>query len=315
MLSLVYAGKHDMSRSMALSQEADSSFSAIFSASVAGKEAEMRTVYETQLKEEQILVQQAQLKQKTTENTLLLGAGVGMIVLGALAYRNYRQHQKLQQTRIEDLETEKQLTATEAVLKGEEQERTRLAKDLHDGLGGMLSGIKYSLSSMKENLVLRPDHALAFERSLDMLDSSIREMRRVAHNMMPEMLLKYGLDTALSEFCREISASEMAQINYQSMGIEEMDQSIAVSVYRICQELVHNAIKHGQAKNVLVQLHRHDGLLALTVEDDGRGFDVEKIAEHQGMGWKNIVSRVELLKGKWDLRAEKGSSVLIEIPV
>lgn len=315
MLSLIYAAQHDMTKSMAFSQEADALFSAVFSSSVAEKEVEMRSRYESQLQEEQFLVQEGKLKQKTTENTLLLCAGIGLTLVGALGYRNYQQRQKWQEARIEDLEVEKQLTATEAVLKGEERERTRLAKDLHDGLGGMLSGIKYSLSSMKENMVLRPDHALAFERSLDMLDSSIREMRRVAHNMMPELLLKYGLDTALSEFCREISTSEIAKVNYQSMGEIDLEQTAAVSIYRICQELVHNAIKHGQAKEILVQLHQHAGVLALTVEDDGHGFDVRRIAGNTGMGWKNIQSRVEFLKGKWDLQSGKGSSVLIEIPL
>lgn len=315
MLSLIYAAQHETLKSMQLSQEADALFSEVFSSSVAEKEVEMRNLYETQLKEEQLLVQEGQLRQKSTQNTFLLCTGLGLTLVGALGYRNYSQRQKLAQARIEDLETEKQLMATEAVLKGEEQERSHLAKDLHDGLGGMLSGIKYSLSSMKESMVLRPDHALAFERSLDMLDSSIKEMRRVAHNMMPELLLKYGLETALSEFCREISASEMAHVNFHSMGVENVNHSTAVSIYRICQELVHNSIKHGQAREILVQLHQDAGTVALTVEDDGKGFDPSTLAQSTGMGWKNIQSRVEFLKGKWDLKCSKGSSVHIEIPL
>ena len=112
-----------------------------------------------------------------------------MLIISLLLIRNYKNKQELQQRRITELETEKQLTATEDVLKGEEKERTRLAKDLHDGLGGMLSGIKHSLNAMKGNLVMTPENHQAFERSMDMLDSSIREMRRVAHNMMPEALV------------------------------------------------------------------------------------------------------------------------------
>jgi len=124
-------------------------------------------------------------------------------------------------------------------LKGEEQERARLAKDLHDGLGGMLSGIKYSLSTVKGNLVMTPDNAQAFERSLDMLDNSIREMRRVAHNMMPEVLLRYGLQAALKDHCAEINKSGIVRIIFDQMGDENnlLEPSARLAIYRIGQEL------------------------------------------------------------------------------
>lgn len=234
-----------------------------------------------------------------------------------LAYRNYKQKQKLQQQRINELETEKQLTATEAVLKGEEKERTRLAKDLHDGLGGMLSGIKYSLNSMKGNLIMTPDNAQAFERSMDMLDSSIKEMRRVAHNMMPEALVKFGLDTALKDFCNDINRSGALQVTYQSIGLENTvtDQTVAITIYRIVQELINNIIKHAAAKTAVVQVSKTDGEISITVEDDGKGFDPAILKQPRGIGWSNIQSRVEYLKGKLDVQSEpfKGTSVLIEL--
>jgi len=214
---------------------------------------EFETKYETEKKEIKILLQQNQLKQKSTFIYFLSAGVIAMLIISLLIYRNYRNRQKLQQAKIEELETEKQLTATEAVLKGEEQERTRLAKDLHDGLGGMLSGIKFSLSNMKENLIMTPGNAQAFERSIDMLDSSIREMRRVAHSMMPEVLMKYGLDTAVKEYCNEIGRSGVLRINYQSVGMTGVnpEQITAVTVYRIVQELVNNSIKHAAAKKCI----------------------------------------------------------------
>jgi len=154
---------------------------------------ELETKYETEKKSAKILLQDSQLREKTILNYLLVGTGGGLLIILLLSYRTYSQKRKIQQQRIAELEAEKKLTATEAVLKGEEQERTRLAKDLHDGLGGMLSGIKYSFTTMKGNLVMTPENQQAFERSMDMLDSSIREMRRVAHNMMPEALVRFGL--------------------------------------------------------------------------------------------------------------------------
>jgi len=282
---------------------------------------DLETKYETEKKEARIQLQQTELRQRRNLNYFLIAGSAALLVIFLLSYRNYRNRQKLQQLKIADLETEKQLTATEAVLKGEEQERTRLAKDLHDGLGGMLSGIKYSLSSMRTNLVMTPENVQTFERSIDMLDSSIREMRRVAHNMMPEILLKYGLDTALKEFCSEIDRSGVLQVTYQSIDMNEVaiDQTTAVTIYRIVQELVNNAIRHAGAESVLVQTHVSAGekLLTLTVEDDGKGLDTTMLKKSSGMGWSNIQNRVEFLKGKIDINSEpgKGTSVLIEINV
>ena len=291
-----------------------------------GDEIQKRTLsiekrFETEKKEDRIKLQQIQIKKKTTFIYFLVAGAIALLLILLLSYRNYYHRKKLQQAKIDELEAEKQLTATEAVLKGEEQERTRLAKDLHDGLGGMLSGIKYSLNTMKENLIMTPDNAQAFERSIDMLDSSIQEMRRVAHNMMPEMLLKYGLDTALKEFCNDITRSGAIQTHYQSLGLTNnmFDQTISVTVYRIVQELVNNAIKHAAARNILVQVHQStaEKLLTITVEDDGKGFDTTILQQPTGMGWKNIQNRVDFLKGKLDIRSSpgNGTSALIEIAI
>jgi len=280
---------------------------------------ELETKYKTEKKEAQIKLQQVQLEQKNILNYFLTAGAAGLAVILLLTYRNYRSRQKLQQAKIDEFETEKQLAATAAVLKGEEQERTRLAKDLHDGLGGMLSGIKYSLNHVKGNLLMTPDNAQAFERSIDMLDSSIQEMRRVAHNMMPEVLIKYGLDTALKEFCHEIDRTGVIRVNYQSVGVTDMglEKSTAVIIYRIVQELVNNTLKHAHAKNLLIQLHQsvQEKLLAVTAEDDGVGFDTEKLKQSDGMGWRNIQNRVEFLKGRVDIQSSpgKGTSVMIEI--
>ncbi len=275
--------------------------------------------YQTEKKEARIQLQQAQLQQKNILNFLLIGGAATLGIILFLSYRNYKHRQRVQQARIDELETEKQLAATEAILKGEEQERTRLAKDLHDGLGGMLSGIKYSFQHMKDDLILTPKNAKAFERSINMLDSSIKEMRRVAHNMMPEILLKYGLSIALQEFCDEINRSAVLRIRYQSVGINDypIEQTIAVTVYRIVQELVNNAIKHALAEEVVVQLQLSDKILSVTVEDNGIGFDASRLQNAAGIGWSNIRNRVEFLKGRLDIQTApgEGTSVLIEIGV
>lgn len=278
---------------------------------------DLETKYETEKKEAQIKLQQAQLKQKNTLNYLFGGAALSAILIGIFGYRNHRNKQKLQQIKIEELEKEKQLAATDAVLRGEEQERSRLAKDLHDGLGGMLSGIKHSLNTMKGNLIMTPANAQAFERSIDMLDSSIKEMRRVAHNMMPEALVKFGLDIALKDFCNDINQSGVLQVSYQSIGMENaiVGQTTSITIYRIVQELLNNIMKHASAKNALVQVTKTNEDISITIEDDGKGFDTAILKGTKGLGWSNLQSRVDYLKGKIDVQSStgKGTSVLIEL--
>jgi two-component system, NarL family, sensor kinase len=299
--------------------QSDDLFEDIFKEAHQESAAKYEKKYESEKKDKQLILQQAQLQKRRIVNYILFGSAAALLIVSLLSYRNYKQKQKLQQQRIAELETEKQLTATEAVLKGEEQERTRLAKDLHDGLGGMLSGIKYSFQTMKGNLVMTPENNQAFERSIDMLDSSIKEMRRVAHNMMPEALVKFGLDTALKDFCNDINQSGALQVSYQSIGLENevIEQTTAITIYRIVQELINNTMKHAAAKTAIVQVTRSGDQLAITVEDDGKGFDTSMLALSKGIGWSNIQNRVDFLKGTLDVRSEKekGTSVHIELNI
>ena len=172
---------------------------------------------------------------------------------------------------------------------------------------------------MKGNLIMTPENNQAFERSMDMLDSSIKEMRRVAHNMMPEALVKFGLDTALKDFCNDVNQSGALKVSYQSIGLENeiIEQTTAITIYRIVQELINNTMKHAAAKTAIVQVSKSDGQLAITVEDDGTGFDTAILKQSRGIGWGNIQNRVEFLKGTLDVQSamEKGTSVHIELNV
>lgn len=293
----------------------DDMFEQIFREENQASAVRYEKLFEAEKKDNQIRLQQANLRYKSAWNAILAVSIATILIISFLIYRNYYNRQKLQQQRITELETEKQLAATEAVLKGEERERTRLAKDLHDGLGGMLSGIKYSLHTMKGNLIMTTENAQAFERSIDMLDSSIAEMRRVAHNMMPEALVKFGLDTALRDFCNDINQSGALNVTYQSIGLNDVpiEQTKSVTIYRIVQELLNNTIKHASAKNALVQLTYDNEQLAITVEDDGKGFETAILKGSKGIGWNNIQNRIEFLKGKWDIDSQPGKGASVNI--
>ena len=287
--------------------------------------AEIEAKYKTAEEEKSILqlqkdkeIQALSLKQQSTLNLILFFSLAGVIILGLLLWRNYRQKQLLQRRQISELEKDKQLMAVSAMLKGQEEERTRLARDLHDGLGGMLSGVKYSLNNIKGNMVITADNVAIYERSLDMIDSSIRELRRVAHNMMPEMLTRFGLDEALKDYCNSLASAGLLSVKYQSFGMtQRLDSSKEIIIYRVVQELLNNTLKHAGATEVLVQLVREGTRLSVLVEDNGRGFAVGALDSSRGAGWTNIRSRIYYLKGTIDIHSEqgKGTSVTMEFNI
>jgi two-component system, NarL family, sensor kinase len=290
--------------------------------------AELDTKYQSERKEKEIVslakdkkIQGLSIRQKSTLNYILAGSLVGLLITGFLVYRSIRQRQllikketELQQQRIRELEKDRQLVAVDSMLKGQEEERSRLAKDLHDGLGGLLSGVKFSLSNMKDNLVVTPENMAVFERSLDMIDTSIRELRRVAHNMMPEILTKFGLDEAVKEYCNTINATKLITVKYQSHGMEtRIDNATEIIIYRIVQELLNNILKHAGSSEAFVQLIKENHRLNVVVEDNGKGFDKGLSENNKGVGLANIRSRVEYLKGQLDIHSEQGKGTLVNI--
>jgi len=294
---------------------------------------DLEAKYETEKKVQQInqleqdkAIQELRLGKNRFVLIILGGVLFTILVVSVLLILSYRQKQKimkqekeLQDKRISELETEKLLAAAEAALKGQDDERTRLARDLHDGLGGMLSGIKLSFMNLKETLGKKKEDIQRFDRSIDMLDGSVTELRRVAHNLMPETLLKFGLDTAIRDYCERISDSGTLNVSYQSINLEniDVDQTAQITIYRVVQELVNNTVKHAGATNVNVQIANHDDHFTVCVEDDGIGFDIKKVNNAQGIGWRNIQNRVAFLKGNIDIQSEekKGTTINIELNI
>ncbi|WP_421799714.1 tetratricopeptide repeat-containing sensor histidine kinase [Haliscomenobacter sp.] len=282
---------------------------------------DLETKYETKEKELRI-VQLTQMQEN--QRRLALGAFIFAILIGIvgwLAWRNQHNRKKLaeqalllQEQKIKELEQEKQLLAADAMLKGQEEERRRLSRDLHDGLGGMLSGIKQSLVVIKSNPEMSEQSSKSIGRTIESMDQSINEMRRLARNLMPEALLKFGLKDALQDFCDYLSNSTQMQIQYQTFGIEQrIPEGQEVIVFRIVQELLNNVVKHAKASMVLLQLLRDGQRFSLTVEDNGVGIPGDTLDKAQGIGWTNIRSRVDYLNGQLDIRSKPGQGTSINI--
>jgi len=277
----------------------------VFSDSQTRKMAELEIKYETEKKEMQIVSMQ-----KERKLIIWLSISIGAALLLLLAVLLFRQRlinqkKKLAEQQVKQLEQEQQLIATKAVLDGETTERSRLARDLHDGLGGMLSSVKFNLHDMKQGTTLEPDDVTRFDKAMNMLDASINELRRVAHNMMPESLSRYGLKTALADFC-----DSMSNVHFHYFGNENrLDRSLEIILYRTVLELVNNATKHSGAENIHVQIVQESDRISLNVQDDGKGFDPQ--VETSGTGLKNIRNRVESFKGSFEIYSKPGAGTEI----
>jgi signal transduction histidine kinase len=267
--------------------------------------------------------QNASAKLTSVLNKLFIASILVLLILGCLGYTNFkknqqlaRQQQSIQEQKIKDLEKNKQLLTINAMLKGQEEERGRIAKDLHDGLGSLLSGTKLSFSNIKETLNLSSENNLLFEKSLGMLDNTIGDLRIVAQNLMPEALVKFGLYEALQDFCDSIQSSTGINMIYQQYGEQrKLDSTAEVFTYRIVQELVNNALKHANASEIIVQITVQADRLGIAVEDNGKGFDKDLIALTKSSGFANIKYRVEYFNGTCDIVTSpaNGTSVTIEL--
>jgi signal transduction histidine kinase/ligand-binding sensor domain-containing protein len=201
-----------------------------------------------------------------------------------------------------------------------EQERTRLARELHDGLGSMLSGIKHSFSAIKSNVSLDEKQTINFDSSIEKLNTSIKEIRNLSHSMMDsDSLLRDGLINALKDYCRNINNPSALEVSFNAVEIDNLllKEEQAFHLLRITQELIQNIIKHAQATKVIVQIHSDNDMLHLTVEDNGVGFDTLKTNLKKGIGFKNIQARLKIIAAVMDVQSiiGKGTSIYIQCPI
>lgn len=281
--------------------------------------AELKTKYETEKKEKEIEIQDLKIRDqqmKLNQRNIFIAILVaGIIMISAIGILIYRQ-EKLRQKQIKDKAViEQQELRLRAIIEGEEKERRRLAQELHDGLGQLLSTVKLNISGLDVNVSGKKEKQL--HTSLALIDDACQELRNISHNLMPSALIKLGLIPALKEFTDKINHSGILKIHLQSHGIEQrLNSSIETGLYRIIQELLNNTIKYAHAKNVTIQLIKDENLLTTMIEDDGSGFDVQSIEKSNGIGWKNIKSRVQFLRGNFDIDSYpgRGATITIEIP-
>lgn len=280
--------------------------------------------FQTVKKDKEIAQQKAALEQQNAQiqrrnyQNALLGAGliIFMLLAGSFYFINFKNKQ-LNRQKIEVLTKEKETQRLKSVLEGEERERRRVARELHDGLGASLATVKMQISAISDKFPDIKGHS-SYQTAEHLIDDACQNVREISHNMMPTVLEEQGLEFALASICERFAHQNQIVIDFIPFGLEqEIEEVVQVAVFRITQELLKNIAQHAKATEVIVQLTVEDKHLNLVVEDNGTGFDPDQLKEKTGIGIRNIHSRVEYLNGRLDIysKKEEGSTFTIDIPL
>jgi signal transduction histidine kinase len=253
-------------------------------------------------------------KLKIKQRNLGLGLAGGMLLLGILFTYLLINRRKLKAKA--DLQAEiikQQDIASKAVLDAEERERRRIAGDLHDGVGQMLSAALMNLNGLFSRLNLQNEVNLQAEQALALVNESYDEMRSISHQMMPNALIKSGLASAVKEFIGKLDKDKL-KVTLETVGLNErLDEQTETVIYRVIQETVNNVVKHAEASKLDIQIIKDEEGISVTIEDNGKGFDKNKVDVKAGIGLSNIYSRVEFLKGTVDIDSTEGKGTLVAI--
>lgn len=258
-------------------------------------------------------------KEKINKFYIGLTASVSLLLILLLyAYfqraKGIKQKEKLHLLEMEKVKQDSKISNLTVMLEGQEQERGRIARDLHDGLGSLLSGTKMNLFLLKDKS--NDHHQPQIERSMEQIDIAVDELRRVAHNLMPDLLLNYGLQETLMEYVSRMTTPNL-DVDVQFLHYSnQLPLESQLLVYRIVQELVNNAVKHAAAEQIIIQFIENDSDYVIIVEDDGNGFDVNMLNHSHSAGFHNIRSRIEFLKGTMQIESQIniGTSIEIKFP-
>jgi two-component system NarL family sensor kinase len=314
-LADVYQAEGNFAKALEQFREYDIVKDSLFKDEKTKQIAEMQTRYETEKKESEIrfLHQESDLKDSQLErNQALTGALIllvsALIVFGFM----FRNRMKLKQkAELEETRAGLRSAQLAAVITSQEAERKRFAADLHDGLGQLISAVRLSLS--KEQIEKR-----SLDQAVEVLNEMNSEIRNIAFNLMPQVLIKNGLTEALDELATRVNLSDKVRIKigaYDVEPIHETDKKVAL--YRVCQEWINNVLKYSGATEINVQLVQHQQELVITIEDNGQGFDTNALLLSQGNGWKNIQSRLAMIHGQIDIDSvpgRRGTTIVVTIP-
>ncbi|MCF8298184.1 MAG: sensor histidine kinase [Saprospiraceae bacterium] len=293
--------------------------------------AEMQEKYETgkknqelKLKDERIRDQNKQAKQQRLIIILVIFGLVLTLIILVIIRKNLKHKQKstliqasqqeeINRQKIIDLLNKQDVSNFNSMMEGQEKERKRIAGELHDNMGSLLATVKLHFGSLEDSI----ENVEQFKTVNNLLDKACDDIRNISHSLDSGVLAKFDLISGLNEIKTTLENTKKLKVNISAHGIDSrLNSSIEIILYRIVQELVGNIIKHSNAKDISIELTRHEQNLNLIVEDNGKGFNLAD-NKGKGIGLKNIQSRIDNLNGNVsiDSRIGKGTIVIIDIPL
>ena len=272
--------------------------------------------YQTAQKEKAIADQQLTITRNNLEierkdKSILLWSTIAITLLSAIVIfvLVFRNRQQRNAEKIQLLQKQSELQVLNALVEGEEKERSRLARELHDGVGGILSASRMHLSILQEDAHNRT-YAKDFRKISSMLDQAAQEIRTIAHNLFPEIVSMHSLGVAIGNYCERMKSSGL-NIDYYCLGeLPEFEDRFKLVVYRAVQELVNNVMKHSKADHVLVQLSHYNNILTIIVEDNGIGFKKDVV---KGMGLATLQDKVKRFDGHVSVESGPGRGTTVQL--
>ncbi|MFN8116642.1 MAG: sensor histidine kinase [Bacteroidia bacterium] len=322
-MSVAYEDMKDYHNAMIFHQLYAQYSDSVYTSENAKQMAEMQTKYEVDKKDLELAKNKAELeakeKQAFIKNIIIISVVLLLLLLSGLGILFYRKKQIEQQAKLDaEIANQKEIR-TKAILDAEEKERRRIAQDLHDGVGQLLSAAKLNLSNLDSKLIAQTEEQkAAMQNALNLVDDSVKEVRLVSHNMMPNTLIKLGLGSAVREFITKLGNAPNLKIDLEIVGLDtRLENQVETVLYRVIQEIVNNIIKHAKASHISMQLIRHETEMNVMIEDNGIGFDTSKLENFEGIGLKGIQTRIEFLNGSvhFDSSIGRGTTVIIDIPL
>lgn len=264
-----------------------------------------------------IEAQKRSIEQKNRWLVIIISGTIIFLLLLLIVIKTYRSRQRHMKQKFYALQQRREIERLKATIEGEERERNRIARDLHDGIGGLIAAVQINVRALGKEIHILQSSDMYHDTN-EILEEASTELRKTAHNMLPSVLLHQSLEDAINDFCRYVKQDKRLDIDAQMHGdMNLLPDSYKITIYRIVQELIHNIIKHAHATQVLVQLVLELPLFSITIEDNGIGFDLKDKVYDKGIGLTNIRTRVENMQGAFSLDTEpgKGCSVYIELDI
>jgi signal transduction histidine kinase len=283
--------------------------------------AELQAKYEKKEDEAKILRLENSNKQKALERNRILGSSVAVVLLLILTliffrYRS-RKNRVIAAQRIQQLEDEKKIIEAQSVMVGQERERKRIAQELHDSLGVLLSTAKIHFKKVVSKTTDENIHDLV-EKADNLLKDASEEVREISHNIMPGVLSKLGLSEAIEDLLDEVEDAGKVEVNYQVEEIpDRLPENTEIMLFRVVQELVNNTLKHAEATRIDFILQRSGTHIRIEYTDNGKGFNPDTVQEDKSLGLSGIRSRIDFLKGilTIDSQPNGGARFNISIPI